>query len=86
MADAFEVRAIARHIGISPQKVRLVVDVVRGKGAEEALDILGLNADATEEDIIESHRRLIQKLHPDRGGSAYLASKINLAKDTLLGR
>lgn len=40
MVDAFEVRAVARHIGISPQKVRLVVDVVRGKGAEEALSLL----------------------------------------------
>jgi large subunit ribosomal protein L22 len=40
MAEAFEVRAVARHIQISPQKVRLVVDVVRGKNAGEALDIL----------------------------------------------
>lgn len=40
MAEAFEVKAIARHIQISPQKVRLVVDVVRGKDAGEALDIL----------------------------------------------
>jgi large subunit ribosomal protein L22 len=40
MAEAFEVKAVARHIQISPQKVRLVVDVVRGKGAGEALDIL----------------------------------------------
>lgn len=40
MAEAFEVRAVARHIQISPQKVRLVVDVVRGKDAGEALDIL----------------------------------------------
>jgi len=40
MAEAFEVKALAKHIQISPQKVRLVVDVVRGKKAEEALDIL----------------------------------------------
>jgi large subunit ribosomal protein L22 len=40
MAEAFEVKAIARHIQISPQKVRLVVDVVRGKDAGEALDVL----------------------------------------------
>jgi large subunit ribosomal protein L22 len=40
MAEAFEVKAVAKHIQISPQKVRLVVDVVRGKDAGEALDIL----------------------------------------------
>lgn len=40
MAEAFEVRAKARYIPITPRKVRLVVDAVRGKGAKEALDIL----------------------------------------------
>jgi large subunit ribosomal protein L22 len=40
MAEAFEVRAVARYVQISPQKVRLVVDVVRGKSAEKALEIL----------------------------------------------
>src|SRR5690606_11135063 len=41
MADErFEVKAVARHIPMTPQKVRLVVDTVRGKGAREALDIL----------------------------------------------
>lgn len=53
---------------------------------EEALNILGLESDASEDDIIAAHRRLIQKVHPDRGGSDYLASRINQAKDLLLGR
>ncbi len=51
---------------------------------DEAYNILGLNNNASREDIIEAHRRLIQKLHPDRGGNDYLATKINQAKDFLL--
>ena len=51
---------------------------------EQALEVLGLTAGASKEDIVTAHRRLIQKLHPDRGGSAYLAATLNQAKQVLL--
>ncbi len=58
---------------------------------EEAMEVLGLsgnpdNGEITAEMIVEAHRKLIQKLHPDRGGNDYLAAKINQARDLLLAR
>jgi hypothetical protein len=52
---------------------------------EEALAVLGLPGSATAEEIKAAHRRLIQRMHPDVGGSAELAARINRAKDVLLG-
>jgi hypothetical protein len=56
---------------------------------QEALEILGIsgdlkNGEVTQDIVLDAHRRLIQKLHPDRGGNDYLAAKINQARDLLI--
>lgn len=53
--------------------------------AAQALAVLGLEAGASEREIVAAHRRLMQKLHPDRGGTDYLAATLNQAKAVLIG-
>jgi hypothetical protein len=51
---------------------------------ERALKILGLDHQYTKEQVIEAHRNLIARCHPDKGGNDYLAGEINAARDCLI--
>lgn len=58
----------------------------RRMSEEEALSVLGLKPGASAEDVRSAYRKLIAQLHPDKGGTDYLAAKINEARDLLLRR
>lgn len=53
---------------------------------KDALDVLGLPEDADEEAVLEAYRRLMKKAHPDQGGSAWMARKIQAARDYLIDK
>ncbi len=52
---------------------------------QEALSVLGLGANATEQEVIDAHRRLMARNHPDKGGSTFIAQQLNEAKRVLIG-
>jgi hypothetical protein len=92
---AFLMRALPLLLRYLPIVASFMTDRQAGKAqqaaapvnmsAEEALAVLGLSGNPSREEIVNAHRRLIQKIHPDRGGSDHLAAQINKAKDVLLG-
>jgi curved DNA-binding protein CbpA len=53
---------------------------------QEAYEVLGIEMGASEDQIREAHRALLRKLHPDQGGTTWLATRINMARDMLLNR
>jgi hypothetical protein len=61
-------------------------DATRRLSRGEALEVLGLEPGAEEADVRAAHKRLLRLVHPDRGGSAWLARRIHQARDTLLDR
>jgi DnaJ homolog subfamily C member 19 len=78
---------LKRHLD-GPAKPRASVDSKSNGGGmdrAQALAVLGLAEGASEAEISAAHRRLITGLHPDQGGSDFLAAQINEARDVLLG-
>jgi curved DNA-binding protein CbpA len=53
---------------------------------EQAYQVLGLKLGCTEKEIVQAHKRLMIKVHPDKGGSNFLAAQLNRAKSVLLDK
>lgn len=82
--EAYLDRAFPGWEGGDPGAAPGGVSPSRGMGVEEAYLVLGLDPGATRSEIHAAHRSLMKRFHPDQGGSTYLASKVNEAKDVLL--
>jgi len=82
-ASLYLIRVIRQRTGHQYQQ-KQQYQSTHDPSINEALQILGLDKNPNRQNIIKAHRSLIQKLHPDRGGNDYLASRINLAKEILL--
>ncbi len=76
----------ASQTGLDETEVKPASPPAKRMSEEEALSVLGLEMGAGAEAIRTAHRKLISQLHPDKGGTDYLAAKINEARDYLLNR
>jgi DnaJ family protein C protein 19 len=65
---------------------QLLGRATRSSDEAQARAVLGVRRDATREEIVDAHRRLIARVHPDRGGSGEQAHAANAARDLLLNR
>jgi DnaJ homolog subfamily C member 19 len=74
-----------RRIGGSGPRSRAGGPRSGAMSRQEAYEVLGLHPGASKSEIKEAHRRLMRGAHPDTGGSDWLAARINLARDILLG-
>ncbi len=76
---------IGAIVALAPILEKVVTEKQKNKMTiDEAKEILGIQGELNEKIIKEAHMKLIKKNHPDQGGSDYLASKINQARDMLL--
>ena len=77
---------VARHRPHLSETTNETNDQPDGEGMslKRAADILGIDITATKDEIVSAHRRLMDKLHPDKGGSSYLAAELNAAKKVML--
>jgi hypothetical protein len=86
LLEAYMDRTLGADWRVEAERQRSAAHSSSTMSREEALKILGLKDGAVEAEIRAAHRRLMMQNHPDRGGSDYIAAKINEAKEVLLGR